>query len=58
MTPDIVDRWADSKAAKLAELGIAREDLRAQSERFAARVSGEAFELFDAWQLLAAARAR
>ena len=58
VTPSIVERWADSRAAKLAELGIAPEDLRFQSERLAARASREAFELFDAWQLMAAARAR
>ena len=58
VTPAIVDRWADSRAAKLAELGIEREDLRDQSEQFAARASREAFELFDRWRLLAAARAR
>jgi GMP synthase-like glutamine amidotransferase len=58
VTPAIVDRWAESEAAKLAELGIQREDLWTQGERFAARAAGEAFELFDAWRLMAAARAR
>ena len=57
-TPAIVDRWAESEAPKLAELGIEREDLRAQGERVAARPSGKAFALFDAWRLMAPVRAR
>jgi len=57
VTPAIFDRWAESEAAKLAELGITQEDLWVQGERFAARAAGEAFELFDAWRLRAAARA-
>jgi GMP synthase-like glutamine amidotransferase len=58
VTPAIVDRWADSRAAKLAELGIAREDLRSQADRYAPHAAGRAFRLFDAWRRLAAARAR
>jgi GMP synthase-like glutamine amidotransferase len=58
VTPAIVDGWAESEGAKLAELRIDREDLRAQGQRFAARASAEAFALFDAWRLLAAAGAR
>jgi GMP synthase-like glutamine amidotransferase len=55
-TPEIVGEWADSEAAKLDELGISRADLRAQGDRFAAVAAREAFELFDAWRSLAAAR--
>jgi len=50
VTPGSVDRWAESRAAKLAELGIERGELRAAGERFAVRASKEAFGLFDAWR--------
>jgi hypothetical protein len=58
VTPAIVERWAESEAAKLAELGIERKDLRVQGDRFAPHAAGQAFQLFDAWRLMAAARAR
>jgi GMP synthase-like glutamine amidotransferase len=58
VTPAIVEEWADSEAAKLAELGVARPDLRAQGERHASAAANEAFRLFDAWRLLAATPAR
>jgi GMP synthase-like glutamine amidotransferase len=50
VTPSTVERWAESRAAKLAELGIERGELRAQGERFALGASEEAFGLFDAWR--------
>jgi GMP synthase-like glutamine amidotransferase len=58
VTPRIVEGWADSEAAKLAELGVGRDDLRAQGERYGAAAATEAVRLFDAWRLLAAAPAR
>jgi GMP synthase-like glutamine amidotransferase len=58
VTPAIVDRWAESEAAQLAELGIEREDLRARGDRLAPQAARQAFRLFDAWRLMAAARAR
>jgi GMP synthase-like glutamine amidotransferase len=56
-TPAIVDGWAASEAAELAELQLTREDLRAQGDRFASQAARQAFQLFDAWRLLAAMRA-
>jgi len=53
VTPAIVEEWAESEAAKLAELGVEREDLRAQGERHADAAAKEAVRLFDAWRLLA-----
>jgi GMP synthase-like glutamine amidotransferase len=50
VSPEIVDRWAESREPKLAELGITREDLRAQGKRFAPQAATHAFELFDAWR--------
>lgn len=58
VTPRIVDGWADSEAAKLAELGVGRDDLRAQGERHGGAAAKEAVRLFDGWRLLAAAPAR
>jgi GMP synthase-like glutamine amidotransferase len=58
VTPAVVEAWAESEAAKLAELGIERQDLRAQGDRFAPQAAGRAFRLFDAWRLMAAARVR
>jgi GMP synthase-like glutamine amidotransferase len=55
VTTAIVDRWAVDDAAMLTKVGIAREDLRAQSDRFAAGAAAQAFELFDAWRHLAGA---
>jgi GMP synthase-like glutamine amidotransferase len=55
VSPAIVDAWAESEAPKLAELGLTREDLLAQGEQFAEDAASQAFELFDAWRLLAAA---
>jgi GMP synthase-like glutamine amidotransferase len=57
-TPEIFEAWAESEAAKLDELGIDRADLRAQGERFGAVAARDAFELFDAWRMLAAAGVR
>ena len=56
-TREIFEDWADDEAAKLDELGVDRVNLRAQGERFAPVAAREAFELFDAWRLLTAARA-
>ena len=50
VSPRIVDRWAESREPKLAELGITREGLLAQGERFAPGAARRAFELFDAWR--------
>lgn len=58
VTPRIVDGWADSEAAKLAELGVGRDGLRAQGERHGGAAAKEAVRLFDGWRLLAAAPAR
>jgi GMP synthase-like glutamine amidotransferase len=55
-TPEIVGTWAESEAAKLDELGIELADLRDQGERFGAAAARDAFDLFDAWRALAAAR--
>jgi len=55
-TPEIFEAWAESEAAKLDELGIELADLRAQGERFGSVAAKQAFDLFDAWRALAAAR--
>lgn len=58
VTHAIVEEWADSEAAKLAELGVERDDLRAQGERYAGHAAEQAVRLFDAWRLLADVPAR
>jgi GMP synthase-like glutamine amidotransferase len=58
VTPAIVDRWAADEGPKLAELGIDRDQLRAEGERLADAAAANAFDLFDAWRELAAAPAR
>jgi GMP synthase-like glutamine amidotransferase len=50
VTPAIVEMWAESEAPKLAELGVERDELRAQGERYAGAAADEAFRLFDAWR--------
>ena len=56
VTPAIVDRWAADEEPTLAELGIDREQLRAEGERLAGAAPARAYELFDAWRSLTAAR--
>jgi GMP synthase-like glutamine amidotransferase len=58
VTPEIIDLWAESETSKLAKRELDANALRAQSRRLAGRAAAEAFELFDAWRLLAAAPAR
>lgn len=58
VTPAIIDSWAESESAKLADRGLDLDGLRAQTRRLAKRAAAEAFELFDAWRMLAAAPAR
>lgn len=55
-TPQTFEQWADDEVAKLDQLGVDRADLRAQGERSGAVAARDAFDLFDAWKLLAASR--
>jgi GMP synthase-like glutamine amidotransferase len=50
ITPPIVDEWIRSDAARLAELGIDPDTIRAQTNRHKDAAAERAFGLFDAWR--------
>lgn len=52
ITPAIVDEWIRGDAARLAELGIDPETIRAQANGQETHAAPRAFALFDAWRAL------